>query len=568
MNRNTLRALLADARYQVFDNSVFRILLGVSALFIALSFLIEFGDASISFFFGTWTLGYEKVAFMIDGSADERGRTIEVVQQLVVEFFAGQIGILLAIAATAFFTPRMLERGSADNVFSKPVGRFTLLLSRYFSGLLFVALLAGVTVFGMQAGLSIISGYNDPGFLWSAVTLVYVYALLQSFSIAVAVFTRNSVACILLTMLLFMFTGCVNSAWIGMEWVAEQKMDQLVDSAVTYEGPGDTEETPAEPEGAGSTEAFPTNEGAEETEGPDGMEGDDAVEVEVDREGGDRVFYVFKDIAHTLRSFLPRTGDAAILSRQLRRQVEGLALDVTIHEEVDGAREPVFFLESESTRFDFRGGGLSELDGEGLVWDVEGGGTIRVTREPRGTELTRTGREYPRRERSVIGEHRERMEQELGEDAILTETRADEGRRLDWRVPDDSELPLRSLIAVTRGDDLFRVRAELPTEALPAGQTEVESDAEDEDANESDRAAPEANDEEDHDHPEDPVLSFSRAASFGQDPNLRNPEAWYEAKFGWTSPWDFNAFVSIGTSLAFALVMLLLARWRLSRMDF
>jgi len=46
------------------------------------------------------------------------------------------------------------------------------------------------------------------------------------------------------------------------------------------------------------------------------------------------------------------------------------------------------------------------------------------------------------------------------------------------------------------------------------------------------------------------------------------PEAWYARTFGWTAPWRYNAFVSIGTSLLFALVLLLVARWRLARMDF
>jgi hypothetical protein len=42
----------------------------------------------------------------------------------------------------------------------------------------------------------------------------------------------------------------------------------------------------------------------------------------------------------------------------------------------------------------------------------------------------------------------------------------------------------------------------------------------------------------------------------------------YEARFGWTAPHEFNAFVSLGTSIAFALLMLLIARWRLARIDF
>jgi len=49
--------------------------------------------------------------------------------------------------------------------------------------------------------------------------------------------------------------------------------------------------------------------------------------------------------------------------------------------------------------------------------------------------------------------------------------------------------------------------------------------------------------------------------------NMKAQE-WYASTFDWSSVWRHNALVSIGTSLLFAAVMLLIARWRLSRIDF
>ncbi|MNC97513.1 hypothetical protein D3C83_151890 [compost metagenome] len=46
------------------------------------------------------------------------------------------------------------------------------------------------------------------------------------------------------------------------------------------------------------------------------------------------------------------------------------------------------------------------------------------------------------------------------------------------------------------------------------------------------------------------------------------PTEWYAQEFGWDAQPRHNAFVSIGTSILFVLVMLGLARWRLSRIDF
>ena len=47
-----------------------------------------------------------------------------------------------------------------------------------------------------------------------------------------------------------------------------------------------------------------------------------------------------------------------------------------------------------------------------------------------------------------------------------------------------------------------------------------------------------------------------------------NAQDWYTRNFGFWSPWRHNAFVSIGTSLLFAAILLLIARWRLARIDF
>jgi hypothetical protein len=43
---------------------------------------------------------------------------------------------------------------------------------------------------------------------------------------------------------------------------------------------------------------------------------------------------------------------------------------------------------------------------------------------------------------------------------------------------------------------------------------------------------------------------------------------WYERRFGWTAPLKYNAFFSLASSILFAALMLFIARWRLSRIDF
>ena len=46
------------------------------------------------------------------------------------------------------------------------------------------------------------------------------------------------------------------------------------------------------------------------------------------------------------------------------------------------------------------------------------------------------------------------------------------------------------------------------------------------------------------------------------------PDDWYKEQFDWDSEWRYNAFFSIGTSLAFALLCLMFSAYRLNRYDF
>jgi len=546
VNRNTVRALMADARYQVFDNVVFRILLGVAALVIALSFMVAFGETSISLFFGTWEVDYTSLG-PIARSTDPRAESIQFVQEQVVELITGTFGIMLCIAATAFFTPRMLEKGSADNIFSKPVGRFTLLLSRYISGLLFVALLSFVMVFGVQAGLTIVSDYNDWGFLWSAVTLIYVYATLQAFSILVATVTRSSVASILLTMMLFMFTGCVNGTWVALEWTTEIGVAEMMSRNRGDEEAA--EEVASEEDG---TKPAGSEQESEEDEGMD-------------------VLGAFRSTASAFRAVLPRTGDADILARKLRRTIEQRPDTITIREE----GLPVFFLNSDSTELQFQGGDLETLDGEGLHWLIGEGeqGVLKLTRRPRKKVESRTGRMRKERTREIAAEYRAEIEAEHGPEAILESPGTRHGKRVDWRVTsDDDALPLRSRTAITAGDSVFEFEAHLPAGSLESDRNSVVVENTAPAADHPSDPAPEPDSSvvvsTTFEFDNDPVQEFLSGASFGIDPANRDPNQWYESRFGWNAPWDFNAFVSIGTSLGFAIVMLLLARWRLSRMDF
>jgi ABC-type transport system involved in multi-copper enzyme maturation permease subunit len=222
VNKPILRALFLDAYYQVLDNKVFRILAGLVFLLVLPAFLIGFRPQGIVFFWGVKTIGYQEFVgwfgqHLPADAKDVNIAFIQGVQQIVIGAVAGNVGIFFCLAATAFFVPRMLEKGAADVIFSRPIGRATLLAARYCAGVLFVFLLGCVLVLGIHVGLLLVSGASDSAFLWSILTLTYVFALVHAVSTLVAVYTRSSVAAILSALLFFTFNGCVHPLWIKLE---------------------------------------------------------------------------------------------------------------------------------------------------------------------------------------------------------------------------------------------------------------------------------------------------------------------------------------------------------------
>lgn len=254
MSSPTPKALLLDAYYQVLDNVFFRVLAVIVVLIVLLSFLVAFSDQGIELFFGWSTITYAElfasVGADVEGIPPSRikGEFIKGLQQVFVRQGAGLFGVILCIAATAFFVPRMLEKGSADIVFSKPLSRLGLLVSRYLAGVLFVALLATLLIGGLYLSIWICSGYNDPGFLWSIPTLIYLFALIHSVSTLIAVLSRSTVSSILVAILFFPINGCIHTSWVGNEFEADARKVKELKEQGEWEQRADGDEPPPEVE--------------------------------------------------------------------------------------------------------------------------------------------------------------------------------------------------------------------------------------------------------------------------------------------------------------------------------
>ena len=508
MNRTIARALLLDAWRQVLDNWVFRLLVVLSAVLILPTFVVGFREDGVHVLFGWKHFSYDELFGRFGGGGlptteDLHIKAIQNVQEVLVQGLAGTVGIFFCIAATAFFLPRMLEKGAADILFSKPLSRTVLLLSRYATGVLFVAVLAFVLVFGIHLGLLVTSGYSDPGFLWGAVTLVYVYALVQGFSIVVAVFTRNSVATILCTLIFYTFNGCIQGVWVVKESTADRQR-----AMAKHEDPED----PPPIKDEQPLLSF--------------------LELTLD----------------TLHYVLPKTNDASVLTKKLRTIVVGRTValedeagDLAIERHPQG-----FTIES--------GGGKVDLASSPASWvaDRESGS---------GSERWTLSRRSRMRESAASREKDEkpRMVRESAAQAARDFLKSIESKRAGSPDPTrESEVYGTNRVEFVRwSEDSAKGRVDRERAFFTNGdwmyELDVVADGSGIGAEQRRRSARR-------------FLAGAHPVQETYDPSI--PGASYEATFGWTAPLKYNAFFSIFSSLAFVVAMLLLACWRIHRIDF
>ncbi|MFT7669497.1 MAG: ABC-type transport system involved in multi-copper enzyme maturation permease subunit [Planctomycetota bacterium] len=525
MNFTILRALFEDSRQQVLDNKVFRLLIILTGIPILFTFLVGFKEDHISLLWGFKEIPYKELieSFGPPGQdlVDMDITFIQGVQELFVSLFAGNFGMMLCIASTAFFAPRILEKGAADTLFSKPVGRMTVLLSRYVAGILFVAFISIVLVIGMYLGLWMVSGYNDPGFLWGALTLVYLYAMMHAFSICVAVFTRSSMAAIIMTIILFIICGAVHSAWMGFSYFKE---------------------------GSVLTEIL-------ERADLEGEELETWVQTKEEEEAGALVKGLLKalDVAHYV---LPKTSDSDLITAKLRRAILGSEAVVKTE---DGdfvlQRGPIDFALVEESR--------DLLESSGLQWisESEGGSNDGI--------VTLRRYERPKSERTIGSKTRLRTLTSKDAASALVDELEALGEKPE--TSDDTIAGVRAvnvkwmpLSGATKSNRMFLTFYDYMYEMQFTLPVEVR---------ESQASAPRAW-EAGSLHKTEREEARWRRHFLGRG-NLvlgelsgMDPFSWYQKVFDWNAELKYNIFFSIASSLLFILAMLGLSWWRLSRIDF
>ncbi len=221
-----VRWLVRDTFQQAVSSYLFFLLLGVSALIILFccSASIEGGRTmrhpeAIQLLtpdekplttspsrdrntFGHLTLAFGALPLPLFRDAEAE---VHFLQAILALWVAGAAGTLLTLIWTAGFLPEFLQPNVAAVLLAKPVPRWSLLVGKYLGVLAFVAFQACIYFGGTWLALGLRTDVWLQGYLLCIPLLLLHFAVIYSFSALLAVYTRNTVLCIIGSLL----------AWFG-----------------------------------------------------------------------------------------------------------------------------------------------------------------------------------------------------------------------------------------------------------------------------------------------------------------------------------------------------------------
>ena len=163
-------------------------------------------------------------------SVDLPGSRVDL-DKLVLGFESGfsaflyLVGTFLAVFATSHLVPRMQEKGTVDLYLSRPVGRVSLLLSRYAAGLLLAAANLVYLIGSIWAIVIWKTKVVHPRFLLGGGVILFAIAALLAFAFLVGVVTSSTGVSIMSTYGIFFFAALLAqhqriAAAVSKEWQA------------------------------------------------------------------------------------------------------------------------------------------------------------------------------------------------------------------------------------------------------------------------------------------------------------------------------------------------------------
>ncbi len=190
-------AILLDAYRALAAKKLFWIVLILSGLVVAAFGAVGINESGLTFFGWESDVGFTTAQL----SPAVFYKTMFV--SLGIGFWIAWLATILALVSTAGLIPDFLSDGSIDLTLSKPVGRLRLFLTKYASGLLFVALQVLVFCVASFLVLGLRGGTWEWGVFIAVPMVTIFFSYLYAICALLGVLTRSTMASLLLTLLLW-----------------------------------------------------------------------------------------------------------------------------------------------------------------------------------------------------------------------------------------------------------------------------------------------------------------------------------------------------------------------------
>ena len=123
---------------------------------------------------------------------------------------------ILALISTASIFPDFISGGSIDLYLSKPISRLRLFVTKYFTGLLFVALQVGIFATASYFVIGVRGGVWENGIFLAIPLVVCFFSYLFSICVLFGVMTRSTLAAVLLTILCWFMFFCLDRGEVSL----------------------------------------------------------------------------------------------------------------------------------------------------------------------------------------------------------------------------------------------------------------------------------------------------------------------------------------------------------------
>ncbi|MCA9293869.1 MAG: ABC transporter permease [Phycisphaerales bacterium] len=201
------KALFVDAYRELNAKKMFWLVLLLSGLVVAAFAMVTINDRGIQVLF--WTLDMPVFS--------TKTMSVELFYKQLflawgIGFWLTWIAAILALVSTSGMIPDFVSGGAIELTLSKPIGRARLFLTKYVTGLVFVALQVAVFSFACILVFGLRAGYWEPRILLAIPIVVLFYSYIYCVCALVGLLSRSALTALLVTILFWFVVFLFNAA--------------------------------------------------------------------------------------------------------------------------------------------------------------------------------------------------------------------------------------------------------------------------------------------------------------------------------------------------------------------